>query len=213
MSQQSSPDREHILDAIRRAANELGTPLYRRTFIRHTGIREYHILKHFLSWNAAISAAGLTPDTSNLRINDETLLEDWGRIVRQLTHIPTRFQYKHHGHYSPSVFERHFGPWSVLPDRFREYASKTTEWNDVLPLLPLTSSNTSLVEGSHASSEISYQTQQPVASSATLTRHSKMTDRPVYGNPIDFRGLRHEPVNESGVILECLVSVAEEATG
>ncbi len=30
--------------------------------------------------------------------------------------------------------------------------------------------------------------------------HSKLQDRPVYGNPIDFRGLRHEPVNENGVI-------------
>lgn len=29
----------------------------------------------------------------------------------------------------------------------------------------------------------------------------KFPDRPVYGNPIDFRGLRHEPVNENGVIL------------
>src|SRR5256714_5122119 len=26
-------------------------------------------------------------------------------------------------------------------------------------------------------------------------------DRAIYGNPIDFRGLRHEPVNEQGVVL------------
>jgi len=31
-------------------------------------------------------------------------------------------------------------------------------------------------------------------------RHSKLNDRPTYGNPIDFRGLRHEPVNEDGVV-------------
>jgi len=30
--------------------------------------------------------------------------------------------------------------------------------------------------------------------------HSKLDDRPVYGNPTDFRGLRHELVNENGVI-------------
>ena len=29
---------------------------------------------------------------------------------------------------------------------------------------------------------------------------TKLTGRPTYGNPIDFRGLRHEPVNEDGVI-------------
>ena len=27
-----------------------------------------------------------------------------------------------------------------------------------------------------------------------------LENRPTYGNPIDFRGLRHEPVNEDGVV-------------
>src|SRR5258706_14491232 len=30
--------------------------------------------------------------------------------------------------------------------------------------------------------------------------YSKLEGRPTYGNPIDFRGLRHEPVNEDGVV-------------
>ena len=31
-------------------------------------------------------------------------------------------------------------------------------------------------------------------------KHSKLSARPTYGNPIDFRGLRHEPVTEQGVV-------------
>jgi len=31
-------------------------------------------------------------------------------------------------------------------------------------------------------------------------KYSRLNDRPTYGNPIDFRGLRHEPVNEQGVV-------------
>ena len=31
--------------------------------------------------------------------------------------------------------------------------------------------------------------------------HPRLAGRPLYGNPIDFRGLRHEPVNENGVVL------------
>lgn len=31
-------------------------------------------------------------------------------------------------------------------------------------------------------------------------QHSKLEGRPTYGNPIDFRGLRHEPVNEQRVV-------------
>jgi|SRR6267378_4328508 len=30
--------------------------------------------------------------------------------------------------------------------------------------------------------------------------YSKLEGRPTYGDPIDFRGLRHEPVNEQGVV-------------
>jgi hypothetical protein len=32
-------------------------------------------------------------------------------------------------------------------------------------------------------------------------RFAPLEDRPTYGRPIDFRGLRHEPVNEQGVVL------------
>ena len=32
-------------------------------------------------------------------------------------------------------------------------------------------------------------------------QRAQLKDRPTYGNPIDFRGLRHEPVNEQGVVL------------
>ena len=31
-------------------------------------------------------------------------------------------------------------------------------------------------------------------------RHSKLSRRPTYGDPIEFRGLRHAPVNENGVV-------------
>jgi hypothetical protein len=31
-------------------------------------------------------------------------------------------------------------------------------------------------------------------------KYAKLDDRSTYGNPIDFRGLRHEPVNEQGVV-------------
>lgn len=45
--------------------------------------------------------------------------------------------------------------------------------------------------------------EQPVAAkvgAAAATRRPVLTGRPTYGNPINFRGLRHEPVNESGVV-------------
>src|SRR6185295_17999391 len=89
------------------------------------------------------------------------------------------------------VYERHFGPWSKLPTVFREYADGKPDWKDVLPLLPISSprqvSRTNSTATANRTPEFHY-------------RHRKLESRPTYGNPIDFRGLRHEPVNEDGVV-------------
>ena len=133
-------------------------------------------------------------------MDNSILLEDWGKVVRQLRQIPTRVQYKHHGSFSTGVFEKHFGPWSQVPDRFKEFAAEKSEWNDVLALLPVHYSDAVSNSTIQSNSE-----DQPVSVSTSVTSstskvHSKLDGRPVYGNPIDFRGLRHEPVNENGVI-------------
>lgn len=104
--------------------------------------------------------------------------------------IPTRNEYKLEGSYRATVFERSFGPWSSLPQAFREFAADNPEWADVLVLLPEPSQSTSAP--SLSSSAVS---RTPVAH-----RNLRLTDRPTYGDPIDFRGLRHEPVNEDGVV-------------
>ncbi len=198
MAEESS-SKDEILNAIRNTASKLGKRPSRSAFVGYTGISEYQVLKHFPSWNCAIEAAGLEPDTTNVQINDDKLIEDWGRLVRQLRQIPTRTQYRHHGTYSAGSFEHHFGPWSRLPDKFREFAADKPEWNDVLPLLPVQRSEAKSTNTNAAHQDIPHKTDMPVLSSV-LQKHSKIGNRPVYGNPIDFRGLRHEPVNENGVI-------------
>ena len=75
------PNKDGILNEIRRTASELGKRPSRSIFIGHTGISEYQVLKHFPSWNSAVEAAGLEPDTTNVQIEDEELLADWGRLV------------------------------------------------------------------------------------------------------------------------------------
>ena len=123
-------------------------------------------------------------------------MEDWGQIVRQHRQIPTRDHYRRDGRFSPAVFEKHFGPWSLLPVKFRDYARDKPEWAEVVALLPKprpqcrpTSSPAAPVDDVRRA-----------AKQAGQAQHTKLADRPTYGNPIDFRGLRHEPVNEQGVV-------------
>ncbi len=188
------PERAEVLDGIRKAAASLGRAPSRSEFIASTGISEYHVLSHFASWTEAVRASGLAPDMTNVRLEDDVLLEDWGRLVRKLLQIPTRDQYRSHGNYSPASFKNHFGPWSAIPARFRLFAEGNSEWIDVVALLPLTPPSSDLNSQVPLSEEVS--------SSSLLDRsfHTKLDQRPTYGNPIDFRGLRHEPVNEQGVV-------------
>src|SRR6266536_1435340 len=116
------PERNEVLENIRKCAESIGRPPSRREFMASTGISEHQVLTHFPSWREAIRAAGLTPDMTNVRLDDVVLLDDWGRLVREMRQIPTRHQYRRHGNYSPGVFEKHFGPWSAIPIKFRSYA-------------------------------------------------------------------------------------------
>ncbi|MDA8169450.1 MAG: hypothetical protein M0Z59_07110 [Nitrospiraceae bacterium] len=186
------PDRDDILNALRSAAQTLGHVPSRKEFLSASGMSEYHVLRHFLSWNEAVQAAGFAPYLKNRPINPDALIEDWGKIVRKLRRIPTRIQFKRYGAFSPSVFEKRIGPWSVLPAKFREFAADKPEWADVVALLPLENVRPPVMSSMSPPGH---------TKSVTLNRqHSKLDDRPTYGNPIDFRGLRHEPVNEQGVV-------------
>jgi hypothetical protein len=188
------PDRDAVLNAIRDASRTLGRPPSRREFQTASGLKEYHVLKHFPSWREAVHAAGLQPDSSNQPLDPSVLLQDWGELVRRERSIPTRNQYRRAGRYSPGVFERKFGPWSSIPAQFKTFASSHPEWADVVELIPM--------EGDLISPPVSQPAESAVSSTRVEVpqRHPKLVNRPTYGNPIDFRGLRHEPVNEEGVV-------------
>ena len=124
------------------------------------------------------------------------LLQDWGEVVRRLREIPTFVRYHREGNYSPDVFQVRFGAWSKLPDVFREFAKEKPDWSDVVALLPVKPEVRPIAAPTGIASGDSGAESTPDA----CARHSRLSDRPTYGNPIDFRGLRHEPVNEQGVV-------------
>lgn len=195
----NGPSSDDILNAIRKITAERGATPSRAQFIAASGITEYHVLKFFPAWNEAVRAAGCEPDLRNVKLSDDDLLIDWGAVVRANRSIPTRSTYRREGRYSVGVFDTHFGPWATMPERFRGFAAGKPEWADVVAFLPVPppprgSSLPPEGDGSEPAPALA-------VDMGGRARHAKLQDRPTYGDPIDFRGLRHAPVNEQGVVL------------
>ncbi len=174
--------KQHISDSIRAIARGLGRAPTRSEFVSLAGISEYFVTQSFPSWNDAVRSAGLHANTLNVRLEDSELLKDWGETVRTNRAIPARRGYRRAGKYDPRTLERRFGPWSSLPDVFLSFAKDNPEWADVVQ--------------EHGSNDDSASPIPP-----KKTRRVPLKDRATYGTPTHFRGLRHEPVNEQGVVL------------
>jgi hypothetical protein len=189
----TTDEKEALLNAIRRAAEaNSGTRLTRENFLKTSGLKLAALLRHFPRWSVALAAAGINVHPYNQRIPPDDLLGDWGQLTRLMGRIPTRNEYKLEGSYSPGVFERNFGPWSRIPEAFRTFALSKPEWSDVVALLP---ANIGLLPPTTGQAALG-----PSARTSAASRNPRLADRPTYGDPIDFRGLRHEPVNEDGVV-------------
>ncbi len=211
------PDKKQILNSIAAVAKQLGRAPSRSEFISRSGISLHFVLQSFPSWRAAIQAAGLRPYTLNVRIEDASLLEDWGKtarrnkaVLKNRARLP-RHIYRRQGKYNPHTLANRFGGWSSVPHAFRKFALGKPKWADVLPLLPAPvarpllsktarsrTNETSLFSISPKPFSIP---PKPFSTPPKKVQHAPLADRATYGNPMHLPGFRHEPVNEQGVIL------------
>ena len=197
------PDKQHILNSLAAIARGAGRPPSRSEFISLSGISEHQVSQFFPTWNDAVRAAGLLPHTLNVRLEDRALLEDWGLAVRRNRKVPPRRAYRHLGKFDRGTLERRFGSWSKLPEVFRNFAHDKPEWADVLALLPASRPKPAPKRAPNLSPSEDRAQDLPSAPcpNANKRRYRPLHGRPTYGKPMDFRGLRHEPVNEQGVVL------------
>src|ERR1700680_1791624 len=192
------PDKKAVLEAIRHAARTIGHSPSRAEFKAASGMSEYQVLQHFPSWREAVRAAGLEPDATNIKLEDGTLLADWGAMVRKHRQIPTRAHYGREGRYSPGSFEKHFAPWSAIPAKFAAFAKDKQDCLDVVALFPVNSEKSA--PEPHPTKRDESTVLPGTLHDNSRIQHQRLESRLTYGNPIDFRGLRHEPVNEGGVV-------------
>ena len=127
-------------------------------------------------------AAGLEPNERFKRISDAELEEEFRRVHLKLGKVPTRNEFTLESIHSPTSYEKRFGTWQKTIAHYlgQEAAGVSHPLRNRLEAPQSAKPN---YEPSHFVQEVG----------------ASMAGR-VFGPQLDFRGLRHEPVNEQGVV-------------
>jgi hypothetical protein len=182
--------RESVLTAIREllSSNPNERPTAQQLEQSH-GIGLKDVVRFFPNLSEALAAAGYEGLLPGEALEASDLLTDWGRVARQLGHLPTGSEYRVHGNYALATFKKKWGQWSVVPEQFR-MSPPEGEWADVITMIA------AVPTAAPASPPRTFAD----GTDSPIFRYHRRPKRPTYGNPMDFRGLRHEPVNEQGVV-------------
>lgn len=187
--------KEEILSAIRECAARLKRNPTLAELRQMKQIKWWNISACFGGLDAALRAAGLEPKGAGYRPTPERLLLDWAKVARKQKRLPTRTGYPRDGHYSCGPFASNFGNWLDVPRSFYRFAHRQgieSQWKDVLAMI--------LKNEPDLEAETE-RTRRPVLHANLKLDRSKLRfDRPVYGPPLLFPGVAHEPVNEAGVV-------------
>lgn len=192
----SKHSKESIADLLANLAKSLGRESLTKAEIeRH--IAASSLRYHFGSISAALVAAGLTANDSSAQLQqsrpkalaDEVLVADFLLVGQQLGHAPSMGEYSANGRYSPRPFTSRWGKWS---DVQRVCAAGNPPTIASLPR------HDQVQRVPHVRVEQVLNADPAVKQPNTTARVTSA--RQVYGAPIEFRKLRHAPINEQGVV-------------
>jgi len=177
-------NREEIVAELRRVADLLERETFSRSeFKRHGRVSSGMVEQRFGTWNKALEAAGLVPIDRFKRIADSELDEEWRRVYERLGKVPTRNEFIAECRFSPWVYENRFGNWGNVVTHYLGPQATGSAAPRSEPDRPRVASRPAA--------------RAPLTGSAPEAAKGKR----VFGAPLNFPQLRHEPVNEQGVVL------------
>jgi hypothetical protein len=185
-------EKDRILQEIRRVERTIApSPLTQTAFKGESNISLSKVRYYFDSWNKAVEAAGFQSNPKNVpvegykRASEEELLEAIGNLWKKEGRRPTESLMNSSGTFSVRPYRKRWGTFSTAVDA---YIQKYGEPSNVVSQ-PDKSEKIILKKGSI----IIPKTYKPLPA-------AERKKPIVYGEPIDFRGLRYAPVNEQGVV-------------
>jgi hypothetical protein len=187
--------RDDLIEAAKIATDGVPGPLSRPDFERITGISQYHIYRLFPDggWSELKRLAGINKHPKdNQPLSDDDLLEEFHSVATKLGRIPTWALFGHNAGISADVVRRRFGG---LQGTLKSYRVWLEENHPDTPLLAELQAQ-SRHEVPPPPQVVTVENSDRLTPSASWAK----VDGPEYGPPIDFRGLRHAPINEQGVV-------------
>jgi hypothetical protein len=133
-------DKQHILEEIKRTAQANGgKPLGMQKFYRETGVkRSDWIGKHWARWGDALRESGFEPNQLLVALDEQTLIEKFIELMRELRKFPTDSEVKLKTRLAPGF------PWPVtfarlgskkeLATRIQEYCDEREGYEDIVAL-------------------------------------------------------------------------------
>jgi hypothetical protein len=186
--------KESLVLLLQNIAHNLGTnKLTKKDISKHIGtsVLNYHFgsLRNACTeagLHCAISGANLPEISKQNIISDTDLFLSILDIETNIGHPPGHNEYSSFGRYSTKPFKKRYSSWKNTLIAYERWKSQ----NDIQPANPQKNQ-----------SELTNNTPPAINNKPTQSYH-KLNSSPLhlYGEPIDFRGLRHAPTNEQGVV-------------
>lgn len=171
------PDRDALIERLQALARTLNRRhITQEQFHRETGISRDRVRQLFGTHGAMLRSAGLST-YQRRHLGKEELLRALRNACVAAGGIVSRAQASHYGAYSQSTYLRHWRSWRHVLMALREWVTEQDPgftWLSALPA-PGGAMPPVLIRGRSGSV--------------------------LYGAPLNFRGMLHEPVNEQGVVL------------
>jgi len=168
-------ERANLISELRRVAENLGQDtISRRQFAYHGRVSAGLVERRFGTWKKALEAAGLQANDRFKKLAEVDLEAEFRRVHAKLGTAPTRNEFAIESSYSPTVYDKRYGTWSKTVGHYLGEQAKPVPSTAVDPVgSPL-----------------------PWPESTVVERTAKR----MFGAPLNFRELRHEPIDEQGVV-------------
>jgi hypothetical protein len=182
--------RESIIEAAKDVATRCDGPLSKAEFCRQVGIVDYWIYRLFPEggWTEIRELAGVGRHPNDKDpLTDEQLLREFHRVTSERGDIPTWHQFASLANVGADTIRKRFGGGPGVVQRYREWLEKNHPDSPLLRFVQVKSKHEIVAPVSQVRSS---------PGSAKWAKGSGV----VFGAPINFRGLRHAPTNEQGVV-------------